>query len=80
MKISLIESNPKCFQVMQQDEGGVMKCLIEFKTGVHGDYLDPKCSSAIEHWQIFTLTDWHFSAAFKKSCKKDVKQLCEEYV
>ena len=59
-----------------QDEGGVMRCLIEVKMRKDSG-LDEQCTTAIDHWQILSLKDWRFSAKFKKACQKEVKGICE---
>lgn len=62
-------------EVSMKDEGGVMRCLIEFRM-LHEELMGETCSTAVEHWQILTLKDWRFSSKFKKACSSDVKGLC----
>lgn len=64
-------------QVAIKDEGGVLKCLIQFKVEKGDALMGEACAAAVEHWQILALKDWRFSAKFKKACQKDVKAICK---
>ncbi len=67
-------------QEQKQTEGSVMHCLLEIKTNNPRDLREsePKCFRVLEHWQILTLKDWHFSPSFKKACSSDVRELCKQ--
>ncbi len=61
-------------------EGAVLHCLLEYKTSDPHSLRnsESKCFVVLEHWQILALKDWHFSPAFKKSCSRDVRELCSQ--
>lgn len=63
-------------EVSRKDEGLVIQCLIKIKEE-NINAMDDKCSSAVEHWQILSLKDWHFSYKFKQACKIDVQNYCQ---
>lgn len=63
---------------MKNDKSGyndVMSCLIKHKNDkdVRVHY---KCRAAIEHFQLITLNDYHFTVAFKDACRPYVIHYC----
>lgn len=66
-----------CASEMKNDEGDIMECLIAHKN-------DPdvksnsKCRVSIEHFQIISLKDYHFSYKFKVACKSYVMRYCRD--
>lgn len=52
-----------------------MECLIEHKNepDVRSDY---KCRATIEHQQIISLKDYHFTVKFKEACRIHVARFC----
>ena len=61
-------------EISHKDEGLVIQCLIKVRDDHQN--MDDKCKAAVEHWQILSLKDWHFSYQFKESCKEDIKDHC----
>lgn len=55
--------------------GDVMECLIDHKNEpeVRSNY---KCRSTIEHYQLVSLTDYHFTVKFKEACRLHVARYC----
>lgn len=55
--------------------GDVMECLIDHKNepDVRSNY---KCRSTIEHYQLVSLTDYHFTVKFKEACRLHVARYC----
>ncbi|XP_063230835.1 Golgi apparatus protein 1 [Bacillus rossius redtenbacheri] len=66
-----------CAAVLQtgRDEGDVMECLVEHKNepDVRSSY---KCRAAIEHFQLISLKDYHFTYKFKEACRPHVIRYC----
>ncbi|KAK9511032.1 hypothetical protein O3M35_005681 [Rhynocoris fuscipes] len=66
--------NELCSNVQIKDQD-VMDCLIEKKN-------DPlmklhlKCRASVEHQQLISLKDYHFTYKFKKACKVHVSRFC----
>lgn len=52
--------------------GLVIQCLIRLEA----EEMNDKCKSAVEHWQIISLKDWHFSYQFKTFCGEDIGKFC----
>lgn len=52
-----------------------MDCLIEHKNepDVRTNY---KCRSTIEHYQLISLSDYHFTVKFKEACRIHVARYC----
>lgn len=65
-----------CESELRNGNGGdVMECLIEHKNepDVRSDY---KCRATIEHQQIISLKDYHFTVKFKEACRIHVARFC----
>ena len=62
------------------EEGRLMRCLIEYKTENRNSVqrMTEECSAAVEHWQILSMKNWHFSPAFRNACQADVKKNCNQ--
>lgn len=64
-----------CSMEQNNDEGDLIECLIAHKN-------DPdvksnvKCRVNIEHFQIISLKDYHFSFKFKTACKSYAMRFC----
>ncbi|XP_015126768.1 Golgi apparatus protein 1 [Diachasma alloeum] len=56
-----------------KDEGDMMECLIKHKNDV-----EYNCKAAIEHIQIISLKNYHFTYKFKKACKQHVDRFCDK--
>ncbi|XP_059622678.1 Golgi apparatus protein 1 isoform X2 [Phlebotomus argentipes] len=57
------------------DEGEMMECLISHKNDP-GMREDLKCRAAVEHFQIISLKNYHFTFKFKEACKTYVTRFC----
>ncbi|CAK9798296.1 Golgi apparatus protein 1 [Anthophora plagiata] len=66
-----------CEEVLKygKDEGDMMECLIEHKNDldVRSEY---KCKTAVEHFQLISLKNYHFTYKFKEACRPSVKRWC----
>ncbi|XP_032671298.1 Golgi apparatus protein 1 [Odontomachus brunneus] len=66
-----------CEEVLKygKDEGDMMECLIEHKNELdaRSDY---KCKAAVEHFQLISLKNYHFTYKFKEACRPYVKRWC----
>lgn len=84
-----IELNPiimtNCRQEMERhcdailksgrDEGDMMECLIAHKNDPELR-LNLKCRAVIEHFQITSLKNYHFTYKFKEACRPHVMRFC----
>nr|XP_058944278.1 Golgi apparatus protein 1-like [Pocillopora verrucosa] len=61
--------------VTQGNTEGVLPCLVEHK---NDQGMDEKCYTAINHWQLVEMKDFHFSHEFKRACKDDARTHCRE--
>ncbi|XP_058822591.1 Golgi apparatus protein 1-like isoform X2 [Topomyia yanbarensis] len=68
-----------CSEILKtgKDEGDVMECLISYKNDPDLRN-DVKCRSAIEHFQIITLKNYHFTYKFKEACRPYVTRFCPQ--
>ncbi|XP_055705911.1 Golgi apparatus protein 1 isoform X2 [Phlebotomus papatasi] len=57
------------------DEGEMMECLISHKNDPDMRE-DVKCRAAVEHFQIISLKNYHFTFKFKEACKMYVSRFC----
>ncbi|XP_050588557.1 Golgi apparatus protein 1 [Bombus affinis] len=66
-----------CEEVLKygKDEGDMMECLIEHKNDIEGRS-DYKCKAAVEHFQLISLKNYHFTYKFKEACRPSVKRWC----
>nr|CAD7455671.1 unnamed protein product [Timema tahoe] len=62
---------------MGRDEGDLMECLIEHKNepDVRANY---KCRAAVEHFQLISLKNYHFTYKFKEACRPHVQRFCPD--
>ena len=77
----LLSANPIFHPIQAEiEEGRLMRCLIEYKTENRNSVqrMTEECSAAVEHWQILSMKNWHFSPAFRKACQADVKKNCNQ--
>lgn len=58
-----------------KDEGDMMECLISHKNDPDLR-ADLKCRAAIEHFQIISLKNYHFTYKFKEACRPHVNRYC----
>lgn len=58
-----------------RDNGDMMECLIAHKNDPEMRQ-DLKCRAAVEHFQIISLQDYHFSYKFKEACRPYVIRFC----
>uniref|UniRef100_U5EST3 Putative golgi apparatus protein cysteine-rich fibroblast growth factor receptor n=1 Tax=Corethrella appendiculata TaxID=1370023 RepID=U5EST3_9DIPT len=59
-----------------KDEGEMMECLIAYKNDPDMR-TDVKCRAAIEHFQIISLKNYHFTFKFKEACRPYVSRFCQ---
>lgn len=65
-----------CMETMSKGkEQDVMDCLIEHKNDQLMK-LYHKCRASIEHHQLISLKDYHFTLKFKRACKDYVSRFC----
>ncbi|XP_076655241.1 Golgi apparatus protein 1 [Halictus rubicundus] len=66
-----------CEEVLKygKDEGDMMECLIEHKNDLDVRS-DNKCKAAVEHFQLISLKNYHFTYKFKEACRPSVKRWC----
>nr|XP_029727793.1 Golgi apparatus protein 1-like isoform X1 [Aedes albopictus] len=66
-----------CAEILKtgKDEGDMMECLISYKNDADMRN-DVKCRAAIEHFQIITLKNYHFTYKFKEACRPYVARFC----
>ncbi|XP_053972285.1 Golgi apparatus protein 1 [Hylaeus volcanicus] len=71
----IIERHCKEISKYSKGEGDMMECLIEHKNDldVQSDY---KCKAAVEHFQLISLKNYHFTYKFKEACRPSVKRWC----
>lgn len=58
-----------------KDRGDMMDCLISHKNDADLRQ-DLKCRAAIEHFQIISLKNYHFTYKFKEACRPYVVRFC----
>ncbi|XP_005187616.1 Golgi apparatus protein 1 isoform X1 [Musca domestica] len=58
-----------------KDRGDMMDCLISHKNDADLRQ-DLKCRAAIEHFQIISLKNYHFTYKFKEACRPHVVRFC----
>lgn len=58
---------------MQIDNGETMNCLINNKNTKE---MTEKCKTYVNHYQLVTLRNYHFSHNFNKFCKNDIQKYC----
>ncbi|XP_073842399.1 Golgi apparatus protein 1 [Musca autumnalis] len=59
----------------KKDRGDMMDCLISHKNDADLRQ-DLKCRAAIEHFQIISLKNYHFTYKFKEACRPHVVRFC----
>lgn len=59
----------------RKDDGDMMDCLISHKNDADLRQ-DLKCRAAIEHFQIISLKNYHFTYKFKEACRPYVVRFC----
>uniref|UniRef100_A0A915DY09 Golgi apparatus protein 1 n=1 Tax=Ditylenchus dipsaci TaxID=166011 RepID=A0A915DY09_9BILA len=55
------------------DHGDVMECLANHKDTPE---MSPKCRSYVNHFELISLRDYHFSYRFTEACQKDIQDYC----
>ncbi|KAI1702818.1 cysteine rich repeat domain-containing protein [Ditylenchus destructor] len=58
------------------DHGDVMECLATHKDAQE---MTPKCRSYVNHFELISLRDYHFSYRFQEACEPDIKQYCSAF-
>lgn len=69
--------NKYCESILKtgKDQGDMMECLISHKNDPELRQ-DSKCRAAIEHFQITSLKNYHFTYKFKEACRPHVMRFC----
>ncbi|XP_055908083.1 Golgi apparatus protein 1 isoform X1 [Eupeodes corollae] len=68
--------NTHCGHILKRkDDGDMMDCLISHKNDADLRQ-DLKCRAAIEHFQIISLKNYHFTYKFKEACRPYVVRFC----
>lgn len=57
------------------DVDDVMSCLIKHKSDADMKIYH-KCKAAVDHFQLISLNDYHFTVAFKDACRSYVIHYC----
>lgn len=60
---------------LKNDSSDVMSCLIKHKNDEEMK-LHYKCRAAVEHFQLISLNDYHFTVTFKNACRPYVLHYC----
>lgn len=60
----------------KKEEGDVLDCLIMHKNNPDVK-ADSKCRAAVEHFQLISLKNYHFTYKFKLACKPNVIRFCQ---
>ncbi|XP_071453139.1 Golgi apparatus protein 1 [Hetaerina americana] len=58
------------------DKGGVMECLVSHKNDPEVRAYGVRCRAAVEHFQLISLKNYHFSYKFKEACRPHVVRYC----
>ncbi|XP_014236728.1 Golgi apparatus protein 1 [Trichogramma pretiosum] len=68
-----------CDEIQQfgKDDGDMMECLIEHKNDLDSR-TDSKCKAAVEHFQLISLKNYHFTYKFKEACRPMVTRWCKQ--
>lgn len=61
---------------LKNESSDVMSCLIKHKNDEEMK-LHYKCRAAVEHFQLISLNDYHFTVAFKNACRPYVLHYCQ---
>ncbi|CAD7080350.1 unnamed protein product [Hermetia illucens] len=79
MSVCRSAMNKYCSDVFKKakEEGEMMDCLISHKNDPDLRQ-DQKCRVAIEHFQIISLKNYHFTYKFKEACRPYVMRFCKE--
>lgn len=66
-----------CEQLLSvgKDDGDMMECLIAHKNDPEMR-ADVKCRAAVEHFQLTSLKNYHFTYKFKEACRPYVNRYC----
>ncbi|KJH51316.1 cysteine rich repeat-containing domain protein [Dictyocaulus viviparus] len=58
------------------DHGSVMECLLNNKDKPE---MTSKCRSYVNHFELVSLRDYHFSYKFQKACAFDIEKHCRDH-
>lgn len=58
------------------DHGDVMECLLNNKDQPE---MTSKCRSYVNHFELISLRDYHFSYKFQKACAADIEKHCQDH-
>ncbi|CAI5443373.1 unnamed protein product [Caenorhabditis angaria] len=58
------------------DHGDVLECLVNNK---NSQQMTSKCRSYVNHFELISLRDYHFSFKFEQACKADISMNCRDH-
>ncbi|EGT52320.1 hypothetical protein CAEBREN_08410 [Caenorhabditis brenneri] len=58
------------------DHGDVLECLVNNKDSKE---MTTKCRSYVNHFELISLRDYHFSYKFQKACAADIEENCRDH-
>uniref|UniRef100_A0A914H8J5 Golgi apparatus protein 1 n=1 Tax=Globodera rostochiensis TaxID=31243 RepID=A0A914H8J5_GLORO len=64
------------YQTQEIDHGDVMECLAAHK---EADEMSTKCRSYVNHFELISLRDYHFSYRFTQACQDDIRTHCVQF-
>lgn len=67
-----------CVQFANEDidHGDVLECLVNNKNAKE---MNAKCRSYVNHFELISLRDYHFSYKFQKACASDIERNCRDH-
>ncbi|WKX97247.1 hypothetical protein Q1695_013144 [Nippostrongylus brasiliensis] len=72
----VIQAHCEEFANEEIDHGDVMECLLNNKDQPE---MTSKCRSYVNHFELITLRDYHFSYKFQKACAADIERHCQNH-
>ncbi|KAL3080502.1 hypothetical protein niasHT_038939 [Heterodera trifolii] len=64
------------YQTQEIDHGDVMECLAANK---EAEEMSTKCRSYVNHFELISLRDYHFSYRFTQACQDDIRAHCVQF-
>ncbi|KAK6056169.1 cysteine rich repeat-containing domain protein [Cooperia oncophora] len=72
----VIKAHCEQFANEEIDHGDVMECLLNNKDQPE---MTSKCRSYVNHFELISLRDYHFSYKFEKACSADIDKHCPDH-
>ncbi|KAK6039819.1 cysteine rich repeat-containing domain protein [Cooperia oncophora] len=73
---AVIKAHCEQFANEEIDHGDVMECLLNNKDQPE---MTSKCRSYVNHFELISLRDYHFSYKFEKACSADIDKHCPDH-